>query len=395
MLTRVEIDAGQVGELDGVDRRDQPAHGAVDSHLDAAARRSAAAAGDLRDLPPRDAARRAGGDPRRARFAPRRRRSSATARRAAALAEEFGVPWHFIGDGAGQRRRRAADRDLRRAGGRLHRAGPLHARAAAVELLEVRRRADHQSAPRPAAVVPRHAAVSRCLRRADAHLRRHVPLHRAGARRGQSDHQPIDASPCRRARRATRSSAAASRRTSRSAWSKACGASSTAKWCCTSTASWRCGSSPKSTDAIDALRSTRMRRLRLVDRLRRGGDRPPAAHAGPVPPRRRAAGGAGPRGAAHQRPSADVRSLPSAGLGGARGRRRSDAGEWEQVVVCEICRAADSRRAAGVHAQGDAVRGVPGRRRSRGDVRRAGLLPASAASIVELRVSRTRRRHAV
>ena len=101
--------------------------------------------------------------------------------------------WQMIGDERRQRRRRADDRT---AATSTRSTTSILARYMRIlpagELLEVRRRADHQPAPRPAAQLSRHAALSRRLRQPDAHLRRDLPLHRARARRRQPDHQPID-----------------------------------------------------------------------------------------------------------------------------------------------------------------------------------------------------------
>ena len=44
------------------------------------------------------------------------------------------------------------------------------------------------------AELPRHEALPRRLRQPDAHLRLHLPLHRAGARRRQPDHLSVDVS---------------------------------------------------------------------------------------------------------------------------------------------------------------------------------------------------------
>ncbi len=107
------------------------------------------------------------------------------------LAEQFDVDWHLVGDDAG-----AADdercRAVRRVRNRLPDPGPLHAHPAGGQLLEIRRRADHQSAPRPAPQLPRYPALSRGVRQPNVDLWGDVPLHRAGARRGQPDHLSVD-----------------------------------------------------------------------------------------------------------------------------------------------------------------------------------------------------------
>ncbi len=104
------------------------------------------------------------------------------------VAEQFGIKWEMIGDANGNPDDEKLTVAVRRARRRLPRAGPLHAHPLAGGLLEIRRRPHHQPAPRPAAQLSRHPSVQRSLRQPHAHLRRHLPLHRARFGRRQSDH---------------------------------------------------------------------------------------------------------------------------------------------------------------------------------------------------------------
>ena len=154
------------------------------------------------------------------------------------LAEQFDLPWFNVGDKTGSADDERMIAALRRARSRLHRARPVHANSAGGELLEVRRRADHQPAPRTAAELSRHEAVSRCLRQPDADLSaaRATSSCRSSTRAIRSS--TSRRSWCRPACRSRKSSAAARRTTSRIAWSRACAGRSKAKCGCTSTGSW-------------------------------------------------------------------------------------------------------------------------------------------------------------
>ncbi len=109
-----------------------------------------------------------------------------------AIAEQFGIDWQMVGDDNGnvddERLVRICDEYevdyivLAR----------VHEGALARRGLEVRRRANHQFAPRPVAELSWHPAVSRRVREPNARLWRDLPLHRAGVGRRQSDHLSID-----------------------------------------------------------------------------------------------------------------------------------------------------------------------------------------------------------
>ncbi len=115
------------------------------------------------------------------------------------VAEQFGVEWHMIGDANGN----PDDERLTALCDEYDVDYLVLARYMRIllagGLLEIRRRPDHQPAPRPAAQLSRHPSVPRSLRQPHADLRRHLPLHRARLGRRQSDHLSIAPSPCRRA----------------------------------------------------------------------------------------------------------------------------------------------------------------------------------------------------